>query len=132
MRLIPQVLRHYLVMNSVHTMSIDSLMDYCSNMPLLVHCKRMLLHDKAMAYAEIERYCQQLYDKKFHFLYKSKKEMGKDWDPTQVWEEDIAGMRYDNWELIAVLRELKLWIEKQPEYRYPAEINGQIVFDIII
>lgn len=99
-------------------------MDYCDNYPFLLHCKRMLLHDKKMAFAEIERYCEQLASKRFHFLYKNMKEQGTDYDPTKVWEEDIAEIKYTNWELIMALRELKEWLKGQPAYRYPAETNG--------
>lgn len=124
MRIVPQILRHYLVMNTIRTMEIGSLLDHCDNYPTLLHCKRMLCHDKASGLRQIDYYLDELANKRFHFLYLSRKEQGIDYDPTRIFEEDIAGVKYTNWELIKALRELRLWLKDQPAYRYPAEING--------
>ena len=124
MRTVPQILRYYLVMNTIRTMEIDSLLDHCDNYPQLLHCKRMLCHDKASGEKQINHYIDELANRQFHFKYKSRKEQGADYDPTAIWEEDIAGAKYTNWELIKVLRELRMWLQQQKPYRYPAEING--------
>ena len=59
---------------------------------------------------------------KYHFLYRSRKEQGKDYDPTMLWEEDIANVEYTSWQLMRALRELRTWLDKQKEYKYPAEM----------
>lgn len=124
MRLIPQVLRYYLVLNTIRTMPVDSMLDNCGNLAHLTHIKRMILHDRARALQSIDHYIDELAANRFHFKYKSKKEQGKDYDPTAIWEEDIAGVNYTNWELIKVLRELRIWVKGQKDYKYPAEINS--------
>lgn len=121
MRIIPQILRHYLVFNTVRTVDLPTLLDHCDSYPQLLHAKRELLHDIPRGNVLIEDLIEQISLKRFHFLYKSKKEQGKEYDPLAVWEEDLAGATFTSWQLINVLRELKTWLNKQKPYRYPAE-----------
>lgn len=114
-------MRYYIIINNIRTTSIDSLMNHCDGFPLLLKIKRMLLHDKDTAVKEIEYYIQQLYDNKFHFLYNIKG-MYSDW--STVWPEDLAKSAWDRRDMIVMLKDLKTWILLQPDYRYPAEING--------
>lgn len=124
MRIIPQVLRHYIVTNLCRTISIDSMLDNCNLQPTLLHLKRMMLHDKQQTAKCIDSIIGEIASGKFRFRYMTKMEQGYDYDPTRVFEEDLAGAKYTRWELMAVCRELKEWLHKQPAYRYPSEING--------
>ena len=125
MRMIPQVLRYYLVLNTIRHMEIGQMMDHCDGTyAQLAHLKKIMLHDKRKTIENINHYINELADNRFHFLYKNRREQGIEFDPCRTFEEDIAGAKYTNWELIKVLRELKAWVEYSPEYRYPAEING--------
>ena len=37
-------------------------------------------------------------------------------------EEDVANVEYTSWQLMRALRELRTWLDKQKEYKYPAEM----------
>lgn len=124
MRLIPQILRHYVVMNAYRASTISGMLDNCGNMPTLLNLKRRMLHNKKLALKCVDWTIGELSDGTFHFKWLSRKEQGDEYDPARVFEEDIADTVYTNWELIGVCRELKAWIEKQPAYKYPAELNS--------
>ena len=122
MRIVPQILRHWLVLNTIRSVDIDSLMYSCETFPTLLHCKRMLLHDIPRGRKLIDSTIEEVANGKFHFLYRSRKEQGKDYDPTILWEEYVANVEYTSWQLMRALRELRTWLDKQKEYKYPAEM----------
>lgn len=124
MRLIPQVLRRYLVASTYRSITIETMLDSCDSFAPLLHLKRMMLHDKKKTIMCVDRVIDEIASGQFHFRYLSKEEQGKDYDPARLFEEDLAGARYTPWELIKVCKELKAWVQKQPAYRYPCEING--------
>jgi hypothetical protein len=84
----------------------------------------MLLHDIPKSRKLIDSTIEDIMSGHFHFLYKSRKEQGKDYDPTILWEEDIANAQYTTLELMVALRELRAWLGKQKPYKYPAEYGG--------
>jgi len=122
MRLIPQILRYYLVFNSVRSLSVDVMLDHCDSFPHLLHVKQTLLHDIPKAYKLIDDTLDELGNGTFHFKYRSRKEQGKDYDPMILWEEDIAEATYTNWQLMEVCRNIRTWLSHQRPYKYPAEI----------
>ena len=124
MRLIPQILRHWLVFNTIRSVDIENMMDNCDSYPMLQHCKRMLLHDIPKSRKLIDSTIEDIANGQFHFLYRSRKEQGKHYDPTILWEEDIADAHYTTWQLMGALRELRGWLGKQKPYKYPAEYGG--------
>jgi hypothetical protein len=83
-----------------------------------------MLHDKKKTILSIDSVIDEIASGQFHFLYLSKKEQGKEYDPARLFEEDLAGAHYTPWELIKVCKDLKAWVQEQPAYRYPSEING--------
>ena len=124
MRPVYQALRHWLILNATRSMTMDGMMDHCEGYPQLLHCKRIMLHDKALYLKEIDDVMDKLADGTFRFRYRSRKEMGKNWNPMILWEEDCAGITWTKWILLGACRELKGWLEKNPVYVYPAEQNG--------
>lgn len=124
MRIIPQVLRQYLVANTYRSVTIESLLDNCNSFTTLLHLKRLMLHDKKKTLMSIDATIDEIANDQFHFLYLTKKEQGKEYDPARLFEEDLAGATYTKWELLKVCRDLKAWVQEQPAYRYPSEINA--------
>jgi hypothetical protein len=86
----------------------------------------MLLHDLEFGKKLVEDTIDEVADGTFHFRYRSRKELGKDYNPMLLWEEDCAETRWTQWDLIRALRELRSWMDHQQEYRYPSEIYPDI------
>lgn len=120
-RNVPQVLRHYILLNSLRSMPIDVMMNSCANYPLLQKIKCMMLQDKASAKKEIKFYKNQLNNGTFRFKYKTPRQQGINYDPTRSFEEDLAGISYTASELMDALRKLDHWLDTQEAYVYPAE-----------
>lgn len=126
MRIVPQILRHWLVMNTIRSTSMENMMDHCDGYPQLLHCKRMLLHDLEFGKRLVEDTIDEVAEGRFSFRYRSRKELGRNWNPMLLWEEDCAETRWTQWDLIRALRELRGWMDHQQEYRYPSEIYPDI------
>lgn len=127
--MIPQLLRQWIVMQNNRHCSMSEMMDWVpvetdgirsgfSNVQL-VHLKRQILHDRKKARECCVSLIDQICDKKFKFLYEPPRKKGV--DITATWEEDLANTRINWLEIVAALRDLMGWIEKQKEYKYPAE-----------
>lgn len=136
LRLIPQLLRLWLVLNFNRFIEIDEMMEtyaYFENeknkttwCPMLQIIKRELCHDKVEAKKEIERTISDLANGTFHFYHLTPTEQlytyGVDgYDPARTFTEDIGILKYNQYQLISVLRQLLSWLKKAPDYKYPAE-----------
>lgn len=94
--------------------------------PLLQKIKREICHDKKKAEIEIRETIKDLADGRFHFLHLTPIEQlytyGMDgYDVTRQFTEDIGILRYNNLQLISVLRSLLSWLKTAPDYQYPFE-----------
>lgn len=136
LRLIPQLLRLWLVLNMNRFIEIDEMMNTYAHFendknkttwcPILQIIKRELCHDKVNAKKEIERTISDLANNKFHFYHLSPMEQlytyGVDgYDPARIFTEDIGTVKWNAYQLITVLRQLLSWLKKAPDYQYPAE-----------
>lgn len=141
LRLIPQLLRLWLVLNMNRFIEIDEMMDTYAQFentknlttwcPLLQIIKRELCHNKVEAKKEIERNISDLSAGKFHFFHLTPMEQlytyGLDgYDPARTFTEDIGTVKWNTYQLISVLRQLLYWLKKAPDYKYPSEVAMEL------
>lgn len=140
-RLIPQLLRLWLVLNINRFIEIDEMMNSYAQFeneknktswtPLLQVIKRELCHDKKRAKEDIERTISDLSAGRFHFYHLTPMEQlytyGVDgYDPANLYTEDIGSVKWNTYQLISVLRQLKSWLKTAPDYKYPAEVYMEL------
>ena len=133
LRLIPQLLRLWLVLNFNRFIEIDEMMEtyaYFENeknkttwCPMLQIIKRELCHDKVEAKKEIERNISDLSAGKFHFFHLTPMEQlytyGLDgYDPARTFTEDIGTVKWNTYQLISVLRQLLYWLKTEKSIDY--------------
>lgn len=140
-RLIPQLLRLWLILNLNKFVDIDEMLDNYAQFeneknknswcPLLQNIKRELCNDKQKANKEIEDTITQLSKGRFHFYHLSAIEQlyvyGPDGiDPMRMFTEDIGIIKWNAYTLISALRTLQYWLKKAPKYEYSAELFERI------
>ena len=141
MRLIPQLLRLWLVLNMNRFIEVDEMMDTYAHFeseknktswtPLLQNIKRELCHNKKESKKEIDRTISDLAAGKFHFFHLTPMEQlytyGVDgYDPARTFTEDIGTVKWNAYQLITVLRQLASWLKKAPDYKYPSQKNYEL------
>lgn len=133
-RPIYQVLRIWLLLNFNRLVDMTDMLERYADvdngknswLPLLNHMKRMLLHDRKECLKEIEELIDETSRGRFHFQHLSATEQlwiyGMDgYDITRSFNEEIGNITYDKFQIISALIEMKKWLQKQQDYRYPAE-----------